>query len=299
LIAGVFILAGSFLFLGYAAYVGWDTVKAHVSDLNYWLLGLGLLCYPLGFLPTIWNWHTIMSRLGRFDRPVQNARMYCLSCLPKRIPGSIWYVASRIALYRDHEVDASATLAATATETVVLFLSGISVYVVTSAISLAKVEPALGVVAIAVFLLALIAPIWTPIVCRRICRLLAGAGISVSVDLSSRDVFYLLGTSTLAWIGGGWLLYLVCEAVTAVSFTELPRLIGAWGAAGAVSLVAGLLIQGMGLREVTLTMLLSRLMSLPTAALVSVLFRLLLMVGEVFWALAIMWLIGRFARQSP
>jgi hypothetical protein len=180
-------------------------------------------------------------------------------------------------------------------EMVTLFLSGISIYAVTFGMNSTRVGPALGGVAIAVLLLALTAPIWTPVFFRGLRRMLAGVGVSVPVDLGSRDVLYLLGTSTLAWIGGGWLLYLVSRAVTTVPFMELPHLIGIWGAAGAVSLVAGFLVQGMGLREVTLTMLLTQFMPLPVAALVSVLFRLLLTVGEVLWALTIIWLVERFA----
>lgn len=292
LIAGILILIGSFLFLGYATYLGWDTLKAHLRNFNYWFLGLAVLCYPLGFVPTIWNWHAIMTRVGGFDSVRKNARAYCLSCLPKRIPGVIWYIGSRIALYREHEVGAPATLAATAIETVTLVLSGISVYILASGVGSLTMHSTLRDSAIAASILALTAPLWTPVLYRGIRKVLARVGVSVSVEFSSLDVWYLLGISALAWAGGGWILYLVANAVTAVPLRELPNLIGVWGAAGAVSLVAGLLVQGMGLREVTLAILLRRLMPLPVAAVVSVLFRLLLMVGEVLWALIIMWVAG-------
>jgi uncharacterized membrane protein YbhN (UPF0104 family) len=75
-------------------------------------------------------------------------------------------------------------------------------------------------------------------------------------------------------------------------------LIGAWAAAGAVSLTAGLLVQGMGLREVTLAVLLGNHMPLPVAAAVSLLFRVLLTVGEFIWALVFSWLATRYP-QSP
>jgi hypothetical protein len=296
LVVGILILIGGFAFLGYAAYLGWDTLKAHLREFNYWFLGLAVLCYPLGFAPTIWNWHVIMSRVGDFNSVRKNARAYCLSCLPKRIPGVIWYIGSRIALYREHEVGAPATLAATGIETITLVLSGISVYIVASGVGSLTMHSTLRHSAIAALILALTAPLWAPALYRGIRKVLARVGISVSVEFSSFDVLYLLGISTLAWAGGGWILYLVANAVTAVPLGELPNLIGIWGAAGAVSLVAGLLIQGMGLREVTLALLLRRFMPLPLAAVVSVLFRLLLMVGEVLWALVVTWLARESAR---
>lgn len=293
---GILILIGSFAFLGYATYLGWDTLKAHLRDFNYWFLGLAVLCYPLGFVPTIWNWHAIMSRVGGFNSVRKNARAYCLSCLPKRIPGAIWYIGSRIALYREHEVGAPATLAATAIETITLVLSGISVYIVASGLGSLTTHSTLKSSAIVAFILALTAPLWAPVLYRGLRKILARVGVSVSVQFSSLDVLYLLGISVLAWAGGGWILYLVANAVTAVPLGELPNLIGIWGAAGTVSLVTGLLVQGMGLREVTLAILLRRLMPLPLAAVVSVLFRLLLMVGEALWALVIMWVAGESGR---
>ncbi len=299
LIASLLVLAGSLFFLGYAVVQGWDTLEPHVRDIDYRFLGLAFLCYPLGFLPIAWNWHKIMTGVAGFDNRGQNIRVYCLSCLPKRIPGFIWYVASRIALYRERRVDAPAVVAATGVETIILILSGGLTYLVTIGATHLRLERSLAGPAVVVFLLAIVAPILAPILCHGAVRLLRHVGVSVSVDFGARDVMLLLGTSVLAWIGGGGILFLVANSVTAVSLMDLPRVIGAWGAAGAFGLVAGLLVQGMGLREVTLAMLLSGLMPFSVAALVSILFRLLLTVGEVVWALAIAWYAGRFASGLP
>lgn len=299
LLVGILILTSSFLFLSYAIYLGWDTLKVHTQDFNYWLLGLAILCYPLGFVPTIWNWHAIVSRVGGFDSIRKNARIYCLSCFPKHIPGVIWYVGSRIALYREQEIVAPVTLAATAIETIILVLSGISVYILTSGASSLTMHSNLRRSVIVAFVLALTAPLWTPLLCRGIRKVLAYVGGAVSIEFSSLDVLYLLGISALAWAGGGCLLYITANAVTTVHLRELPTLVGIWGGAGAVSLMAGLLVQGMGLREVTLTVLLRGLMPFTMAAVVSVLFRLLLMVGEILWVLVIIWLAGNLRGNHP
>jgi hypothetical protein len=124
-------------------------------------------------------------------------------------------------------------------------------------------------------------------------------GVAVSVRLVARDVLSLLGLSALAWIGGGLVLYVLANAVMPVPPTYIPALIGAWAASGAVSLSAGLLVSGMGLREVTLTVLLGSLVPLPVAVAISVLFRVLLMLGEFVWALVFAALTGGIRRITP
>jgi len=84
--------------------------------------------------------------------------------------------------------------------------------------------------------------------------------------------------------------------VTPIPLAQLPALVGAWAASGAISLSAGLLVSGMGLREVTLTVLLGYLVPLPVAVAISLLFRVLLMVGEFVWALIFAALTGGIRR---
>jgi hypothetical protein len=147
-------------------------------------------------------------------------------------------------------------------------------------------------------LLALGAPLWAPLLLRGVRWLLGRLGVALPIELNARDVPSFLGISGLAWIGGGSVLYVLANAVTPVSVSQLPALVGAWGAAGAISMSVGLLVSGMGLRELTLTVLLGRLMPLPIAAAVSLLFRLLLTVGEFAWALVFVAII-RLTGESP
>ncbi len=81
------------------------------------------------------------------------------------------------------------------------------------------------------------------------------------------------------------LLLVVINAVTPIGLASLPMIIGMWGVAGAVSLTLGIGIQGMGIREITLTALLSLVIPPPSALFVAVAFRVILTASEVFWAL--------------
>jgi uncharacterized membrane protein YbhN (UPF0104 family) len=287
---GAALLAASLFFLGYVLYRGRETLWQTLAQVDWRLLGLAFVVYPLGFAPVIWAWHTLMARIGGCSNWRTNVRLYCLSCLPKRIPSSIWYIASRVVLYRDQGVDSALTWTATALETIWLVLSGLSVFLLSLPFwsvtgGMARLDGQLIAVGAVCLVLALTSPLWSPLLLRAARWLLARMGIPVSVRLAARDVLPLLGLSALAWVGGGVVLYVLANAVTPVPLAHLPTLVGAWAASGAISLSAGLLVSGMGLREVTLTVLLGSLAPLPVAVAVALLFRVLLMVGEFIWAL--------------
>jgi uncharacterized membrane protein YbhN (UPF0104 family) len=284
------LLAVSLFFMAYVLYSGRDTLFKTLAESDWRLLGLAFLAYPLGFAPVIWSWHLLIARIGDCSDWRTNVQLYCLSCLPRRIPTPIWHIASRVVLYRDRGVDSALTLTATALETVWLVLVGLSVYLVSLPLGLPAGESAqrvgwlLGVAAFC-SVLALASPVWVPPLLRGVRWLLARFGVSVSVELRTRDVLRYLVLAGVAWVGGGVVLFVLANAVTPLQLAQLPALVGAWAAAGAVSLSIGQLVSGMGLREVTLTVLLANFMPLPVAVAVSLLFRVLLMVGEFAWAL--------------
>jgi hypothetical protein len=266
-------------------------------------LGVAFLLYPLGFAPLIWAWHLLMACLDACPDWRTNVRLYSLSCLPKRIPSSIWYIASRAILYRGQGIDSVLTLTATALETIWLVLAGLSIYLLSLPLGVpvgrtASLDGRFIGVAVACSILALAAPLWAPLLLRGVRWLLARMGVSISVRLDAGDVLRFLALSGVAWVGGGVVLYVLANAVTPIPLAQLPVLVGAWAASGAVSLSAGLLVSGMGLREVTLTVLLANVMPLHVAVAVSLLFRVLLMVGEFVWALFFAALAGRVG-ESP
>jgi uncharacterized membrane protein YbhN (UPF0104 family) len=298
---GAVLLAASLFFLGFVLYRGRETLWQTLRDVDWRLLGVAFVLFLLGYLPVTWAWHRLMSRMGGCPDLRTNVRLYSLSCLPKRIPSSVWYIASRVVLYRDEGIDPALTLAATALETVFLVLSGLSVFLLSlpfwgAAAEALQLDGRLAVVAGVCLLLALASPLWSPLLLRGVRWLLARMGVAASFDLAARDVLPLLGFCALAWVGGGVMLYVLANAVTPVPASHLPALIGAWAASGAVSFSAGLLVSGMGLREVTLTMLLAHLAPLSVAVAIVLLFRVLLMVGEFVWALVFALLTGGIRR---
>jgi len=102
--------------------------------------------------------------------------------------------------------------------------------------------------------------------------------------------------------GGGIVLTVLARGVVIIPLSQVPFFVGCWAGAGGVSVVAQFVVGNMGLRELALATLLSTTLPIPTAVLISILFRVLLMVGEFLWSLAFAgvssWVLGRpVARQ--
>lgn len=285
LIVSGIVTTASFTFLIYALNVGWAELQSRLQDLNYWRLMIALLLYPLGFLPLIWMWHKVMCCIGGCCDFRTNMRLYSLSCLPKRIPGAIWYVSTRVVLYQERQIDFSITLIATATEVICLSFSGSLLYLLLMPMGTISPNFRLAGVAIIFGVLMLAVILWTPLTHRISRWLQQRTSGRKAIEFKCWNALQVLCISTIAWLGGGILLYILSNAVTKIPVVQLPGLIGAWSMAGTIGLAMGPFVQGLGLREVTLAVILSNYMPLPLAVTVSLLFRLLLTVGEFIWAL--------------
>jgi hypothetical protein len=106
-ILGIVTSGLSFLFLTYYVYTNWNQLSCYQWNADYRFLSLSFVTYPLGFLLPLYAWHRMMRRLGEISDFRVNAKIYCYSCLPKRIPGGVWYIAGRVYLYKERGIAGS------------------------------------------------------------------------------------------------------------------------------------------------------------------------------------------------
>lgn len=283
----------SLAFIGYTIYKNWNELAAQKWDIRWWNVLLATVLYPLGMLPTVAGWHKLLEALG-VRKPFRlNLRLYALSSLPKHIPGLVWYVTSRTLLYQEQGVSIGIILAAIAAETALLALTGfiLSVLVVVRSSAVFSQFAGLQVILPLAVILVLGVVLSTPMV-NRISQALTRRGkLEQPLHLKQKELLLSVFWMLLAWCGGGVLLFILVQALTPLSWSYLPMMIGIWGVAGGVSLTIGIGISGMGLREVTLGALLSLVISPLGAIVVAVAFRLVLTVGEFLWVALIAWLI--------
>ena len=144
-----------------------------------------------------------------------------------------------------------------------------------------------ALIALPILLLLIIS---IPLVNRLLPYFLQRRGVSEIPQIHQGYLVITLLVMFIAWAGGGLILFVLSQAIYPLSWSFYPAMIGAWGAAGAVSLTIGIGIQGLGIREITLSAILSLIMPPVIAIILAVVFRLVLTAGEFLWVLLFIWL---------
>jgi hypothetical protein len=280
----------SVAFIAYAIINNWSELKSQSWHINPVYVIIAVLFYPLGMLPTAAAWHSLLKAFGIRQPFSTNLRIYAISSLPKHIPGFIWYVTSRTLMYEEIGVSASKVLGATAVEAVLMPLSGfISAIFISSILFDVSTKFVIFKFLIPIAMISLLLLIvWAPGGTRVLDRLIQRIGkLDQPIQFQRSKLIVSLCWMFIAWAGGGILLWILVRGITFIGWELLPTMIGIWGAAGAVSLSLGIGIQGLGLREVTLGAILSKIMPTLIAIVIAVTFRLVLTLGEFLWVFLI------------
>jgi hypothetical protein len=263
-------------------------------------LAIGFLLYPLSLVIQAFVWQLTMVRVGGVRGGWWDLEIYAYTHLVRRLPGAVWYLAGRTAMYRGRGVGAGVTLAASGVEWLLLMLAAAAVYV---AFTVAGDAPLVAGLTVSALLLILAALIF-----RRF--LTAGTRIQSLPVLRHKmepvhqerlprvpDVVFWLALYGVCYLIGGAILLILTQGVVPDSAIDLGDATRVWALAGGTSLLFSTVIPaGLGVRELTLTVLLAPFASTTAAILVAVLLRLLFIGGDLVWGLGL-WGIARFAQH--
>lgn len=268
-------------FIAYRAYQNWEQIRTSAWSFRPGCFGLTLVGYMLALVCILWAWNRIVGLLTPLRRFAQNARLYCLSNLPRHIPGSIWYMASRSYLYSQEGVVVPLTMAGIALEVFLTTSAGLLTYLLTlpfaGALGAAPLRLGIALGLLAVALLVLQPPLFN----RTLRFFLRRFGGAEQVHITYGGLWPPLLGYMLAWGLGGLTLYTTICAVADLPIERIPAVIGVWAAAGTVGLLASTFLVGLGIRELTLAVLLTTLIPEDRALVVAILFWFLLTGADV------------------
>lgn len=287
---GIFLV--SIVFISIAIYANWNELSAQDYHFDFRYIILAVLLYPAGMLPTAISWHTLLRTLG-IHLPIRtNLRNYSLSALPRHIPGFVWYISSRSLLYKEDNVSATRIVTASAVDIILLALTGFlsALMLLVSGIGIADELNSIRTAAFIAIPILLLLIISIPLVNRLLPYFLQRRGVTDIPNINQGYLILTLLAMFIAWAGGGLILFALAQAIYPLSWSFYPAMIGAWGAAGAVSLTIGIGIQGFGIREITLGAILSLIMPPVLAIILTIVFRLVLTAGEFLWIMLLIWL---------
>lgn len=262
----------------------WGTLASREWRVRPVPLALSFVAYSVALGMAIWAWGQIMNTLGTPVRWRQHIRIYCITNLARRLPGVLWHVVGRVALYDEKEASKTVISVGSGLELILTALSGLGVGIMAWPGSVDQLFHPMWIVGgLALGLLAVHPRVLHVLLTR------LGVSVGASGELRYRQVLGWLLIYGLIWLMGGLVLFALIETIYPVSLEWLPRTVGAWSLSGMVAVVAAVLPVGLGFRELTLSLLLATFLPEGIALVTAILSRLLLTLYELIWALITHW----------
>jgi len=285
-VASAVLLALSVAFLAYKARESWDALRDYNWDLQaiYLLPSFGL--FMVQFAVVTWGWRIIMDRLAPPLPFVDHLKIYGYTNLMRRIPaGLLWLMAGRVYAYKGLLTTRVLALGSFF-EMLLVILTGLPLAAVAAAgLGVLSQEAGLALAALAlVFGLVVI----HPVVLGKLASLVKHH--ELRTNLRYRDTLLWAVVYTLTWIISGTGLYLVARLFGSLPSGAWPQMIGVWVLSTLFAYLTLLSPSGLGVKEVSLTVLLSLFLHDPLPLLIALGVRVLwtvydVAVGVVAWLL--------------
>ncbi len=279
----LFLVVPAVAYIGYQTWKNWDQLVSYRWSIRPGLWALSFLAFTAALGCTLVAWSRLVGRLGVGVRFRTNARIYCLADLSKRLPGFIWYMASRVLLYQGEGVAASIPLAGSALEMALMATTGVLTYFLTLPFTGAAFSGGLRLLVAGAVLLVSAILLQPAVFNRLVGFFLRRLGSQMQVRIAYRDILPLIPVYLLAWALIGVTLYLISCAVYPLPLEVVPTMIATWAASGTLTMLISSFLFGFGTREVTLSVFLAAMMPQPIAVVVALIFSLSLLVGELIW----------------
>ena len=271
----VLFIAGGIL--GYLIYSQRDILLTYDWDINWFQVFFSFIVFSLDLLLVIIVWTWLMNSLGKKIKFSTHFLYYSISNVTKRIPGTLWYIASRAQLYKSDQVDYKITTITSGVEYAIATIGSVLV-------CLLFAIPIIIEYSYSPFLFIVVILIAGFVVHPRVIdwifrRLKLDAG-----SLEYRVILKSLVLYMLIWVLGGVVLFLIANSIYPLQMTDLSYVIGAWSIVGFITSVLLFLPTNLGLTEVGISLLLSNIMPSSIAVIIAILGRIFITIFELIWA---------------
>ena len=264
--------------LGYLVYRQKEILLSYPWQINpaLYLLSFFVFSIDLFLVAMIWGW--IMNTIGKRLDYQKHIRYYIISNIAKRIPGTLWYIASRAQFYQKEGIDYRLTSLASGIELAVSIMSGVLVSVLFAIPIVLNygLNPLVlaGILLVGILLLH-------PRVTDWIFRLLK---VEATQFGCQRTIQWLIAYVP-AWIFGGIVLFIIANSFIPIPLHQIGYVIGSWSLVGIVSYLLFFSPSNLGVTEVGLSLLLANIMPAPIAVILAITTRIAIILYEIIWAL--------------
>lgn len=271
-------------YLGSLLYKNWQSLARYHWELDYYSLAISLVPLVISVWLGALGWGKVLRTLEPDVGWSAITSVWMFSLWGKYLPaGTVWYVAGRMVLCDRYKIKKRHASVSILLEFVLVMVSCSVVFLISLPFWQSDGPVGRGLTVLGVMLLGLL--ILYPPVLERTTNLLARMmrRESIHLQLRYRDTLSLLMPYLAFWLSLGTAFYLLCSSIypTPASFLQLVVLSGTFAASWLIGFLAIFAPNGLGIREGTLTLLLSLYMPVPVAIVVSLLSRVWSTIGEL------------------
>jgi glycosyltransferase 2 family protein len=284
---GLVVMIFALIPLGWQLYRQRQMVVPHIlaADWKSLLISWGFAVLDLGILAYMWL--LIARRFGITLGAWQDLRIFFLSNFAKRVPGMVWYIAGRAYMYRDKRAGSGLATTGVLIENVYLFVTGLGVALLLWPQATESQFAWAGVfflLLLAIILFALYPTVFVDLILRLKGEKETGPTRRLVNHLPLKVIMSWLSMYLFVWIIGGFCFYFFIKAfVPDLTPEQMPYVIGTSTAYSLSGFVAFFVPAGMGVKEMTGSYLISRFTPFSLAIVIMLLFRLNLLLAEIFW----------------
>jgi hypothetical protein len=231
-----------------------------------------------------WGWHLLVRQSTQFNIPRHNIKVWWASNLSRRIPGGIWYIASRAGMYDEHAVSKRAISATSVLELVFIVTSGAIVALTTSPFWVISRESTLTTYS---WLLLILIPMGTILIHPRFIAWM-WQKINKTTPIPHfrwQETASILTFYSVIWLMAGPMVYSIINIIYPLSAVYIPSLIGMWALSNIIATIGAFTIGGFGVRELSFALLLAQIIPTPVAIIVVLLVRVFWLIGELITGL--------------
>lgn len=292
-----------FIYLVIMAYQGVQQLIKSEIHFTPGFLVLSLACQLVGVFLAAALWSNILYKLGVASGYAFDLQVFGISAVARKLPGTVWYAASRLALYKYAQWPSATVVLALVVESFMIALGGLVAFGIgftsgTTHLTLHDNDRYL-LLLIPVFILGIggLGPVTIKFAVKRLKK-----DLPTGQDMPRVNVLdtlrWLLGETAVIVLGAGVVFFLI-KSIDENIFVPFVPILCAWGLAVALGPIAMWLPADIGLKDGVMYLVLSSLVGGPLAAVITLVWRLWVSLLEILLGLACGTCLSRTLRGFP
>jgi len=276
-----------FAFLAYTVWKSRDQLLPYLAKADHSQFLIVTVVYLVALALAVLNWAVIMHAFESSISFWMHAKIYLVSMVSRRLPGTIWYVGGRMVLYERLGVPSIKTASASGIEFIISFVADALLAAIFIPLGLDLPNfwliPLMLVVCAGLFVLR-------P---RTIEKIMIKLNHPLAQSVSVSQVINWLLLRMALVLAGGVMIFFTIRIFTPLRFDQLLFVLGARALSGAAGMLTFLLPSSMGASDLTLLAMLSTIIPTSLSTVIALMVRIYTTLFELIFGLVFFILLNK------